>query len=380
MNWTGGQLRRHSDRKGTLSQTQRQNFAKSRQRANDRGSRQPVSFPGFLNLRDELTVDEGTELVEERQDDSSPPLNTPLHNSSKHRFLQNPDWAAVSLSRPLSIKFAPVEEVERFGKRRRLNDADRQRLSTAYGRPIPALFHSRRKAQRLSSERDVYSSGQIQIQIDGQPTGLHLQSNIISEITPSHHSSESIMLGQSISAPPHSSAHTHQQVKVKSPWQGLDGLRSSLDYPANASRASRAPLDNPRNNHTTRCNIHDQNAGSTQRNRQTLTPPGATNPSLPRPFTIDGQVLTKQRGLDSYSDTDQHDISRSLSLVSTLIAFPLNETQHASSWRPEPRLIDTPLTNHPSHDTDFSGLPEAKGVRVFGQLVRLNTDAGISTF
>lgn len=327
---------------------------------------------------------------------SSPPLNTPLHNSSKHRFLQNPDWAAVSLSRPLSIKFAPVEEVERFGKRRRLNDADRQRLSTAYGRPIPALFHSRRKAQRLSSERDVYSSGQIQIQIDGQPTGLHLQSNIISEITPSHHSSESIMLGQSISAPPHSSAHTHQQVKVKSPWQGLDGLRSSLDYPANASRASRAPSTIPetiilqdatftspsgisirdRSFH----NMNSQNAGSTQRNRQTLTPPGATNPSLPRPFTIDGQVLTKQRGLDSYSDTDQHDISRSLSLVSTLIAFPLNETQHASSWRPEPRLIDTPLTNHPSHDTDFSGLPEAKGVRVFGQLVRLNTDAGISTF
>lgn len=72
MNWTGGQLRRHSDRKGTLSQTQRQNFAKSRQRANDRGSRQSVSFLGFLNLRDELTVDEGTELVEERQDESVP--------------------------------------------------------------------------------------------------------------------------------------------------------------------------------------------------------------------------------------------------------------------------------------------------------------------
>jgi hypothetical protein len=70
MNWTGGQLRRHSDRKGILSQTQRQNFAKSRQRANDLGSRQPVSLPGFLDLRDELTVDEGTELVEEKQDES----------------------------------------------------------------------------------------------------------------------------------------------------------------------------------------------------------------------------------------------------------------------------------------------------------------------
>ncbi|KAJ5965767.1 hypothetical protein N7481_012481 [Penicillium waksmanii] len=289
MNWTGGQLRRHSDRKGILSQFQRQNFAKSRQRANDRGSRQPVTFPGFLNLRDRLTVDEGTELVEEKQDDSSPPLNIPLHNPSKHRFLQSSDWAAVSLSRPLSIKFAPAEEVERFGKRRKLNDADRQRLSAVNGRPIPALFHSRRKARRLSSERDIYLSDQIQIQIDGQPTDLHRQSNIRPEITPSHRSSESIILGQSISAAPRSSAHTHQQDKLKSPWQGLGGLRSSLDYPTNASRAlstipetiilQDATFTTPsgitvrgRSFHK----INNQNTKSTQRNRQTLTPPGGT--------------------------------------------------------------------------------------------------------
>jgi hypothetical protein len=323
---------------------------------------------------------------------SSPPLNTPLHNPSKHRFLQSPEWAAVSLSRPLNIKFAPVEEVERFGKRRKLNDADRQRLSTANGGPIPGLFHSRRKARRFSSERDVYSSDQIQIQIDGQLTDLHRQSNIRPDITPSHRSPGSIILGQSISASPRSSAHTHQQNKLKSSWQRLDGLRSSHDYPANASRSpSTIPetiifqdatfttpsgitiRDRPFHN------MNSQNARSTQRNRHTLTPPGATNPILPRPFAIDDQVLTDQRGMDSYSDTDQHDISRSLSLVSTLIAFPLNETQHVSSWRPEPRLIDTPLTNYPSRDTYFSGLPEPKGVRVFGQLVRLSTDAGIST-
>ncbi|CAI7575129.1 unnamed protein product [Penicillium pancosmium] len=389
MNWTGGRLRRHSDRKGILSHTQRQNFAKSRQRVNDRGSRQPVSFPGFLDLRDELTMDD-TELVEEKQDD--PPLNNPFHNPSKHRFLQSPDWAAVSLSRPLSIKFAPVEEVKRFGKRRKLNDADRQRLSTANGRPIPALFHSRRKARRLPSEQDAYSSDQIQIQIDGQPTDLHRQSNIRPEITPSHHSSESISLGQSISAAPRSSAHNHQQDKLKSPWQGLNGLRSSLDYPANASRAPStipetiilqdATFTSPSGitiRHRPFHNMNIQNAKSTQLSRQTLTPPEATNRILPRPFSIEDQVLTKQRGLDSYSDTAKHDISRSLSLVSTLIAFPLDETQHVSSWRPKPRLIDTPLTNHPSPDTGFSGHPDPEGVRVFGQLVRLNTDAGIST-
>jgi hypothetical protein len=330
---------------------------------------------------------------------SSPPLNTPLHNPSKHRFLQIPDWAAVSLSRPLNIKFTPVEEFERFGKRRKLNDVDRQRLSTADGRLIPALFRSRRNARQFSSERDAFASDQIQIQIDGQPTDLHQQSNISPEITPSHRSSQSIILGQSIPAVPHSSSHYHQQVKPKTVWQGLSSLRSGFDCPANASRApSTIPetiilqddmefttpsgvTSRDRQFH----NINSQHTKSTQRIRQTLTPPRPTNPNLPRHFAIDDQVLTEQRDQDSYLNTNQHDISRSPSLVSTLIAFPLNEarihsTQNASSWRPEPRLMDTPITNHPSHDTDFEGPPEPKGVRVFGQLFRMNTDAGISIF
>lgn len=49
MNWTGGQLHR-SARQGTLSKTQKQNFAKSRQLAVDRASRQPSPFRGFSNL------------------------------------------------------------------------------------------------------------------------------------------------------------------------------------------------------------------------------------------------------------------------------------------------------------------------------------------
>lgn len=47
MNWTGGQLHR-SARQGTLSKTQRQNFAKSRQVALDRASRHLTTFHGFI--------------------------------------------------------------------------------------------------------------------------------------------------------------------------------------------------------------------------------------------------------------------------------------------------------------------------------------------
>lgn len=52
MNWTGGQLRRHSAQKGILTKTQKKNFAKSRQLIDDdRLSRQVISFPSFLDRR-----------------------------------------------------------------------------------------------------------------------------------------------------------------------------------------------------------------------------------------------------------------------------------------------------------------------------------------
>jgi hypothetical protein len=45
MNWTGGQLRRHSARQGILSKTQNQKFGKSRQQASN-APRQPSTFRG----------------------------------------------------------------------------------------------------------------------------------------------------------------------------------------------------------------------------------------------------------------------------------------------------------------------------------------------
>jgi hypothetical protein len=52
MNWTGGQLRRHSARQGILSKTQRQNFAKSRQEESNRVPRQPSTFCGVADPND----------------------------------------------------------------------------------------------------------------------------------------------------------------------------------------------------------------------------------------------------------------------------------------------------------------------------------------
>lgn len=86
----------------------------------------------------------------------------------KRQLLSQPDWAAVSATRPLEIAFTPVEEIERFGKRRKLNDNDRRRLtanpygaSNFFGPP-----ESHRRKRNPSSVIDSIEN--IHIEIDGQ--------------------------------------------------------------------------------------------------------------------------------------------------------------------------------------------------------------------
>lgn len=86
----------------------------------------------------------------------------------KHQLLQDPDWAAVSAARPLEIAFAPPEEIERFGKRRKLDDRDRKRLSAAHGgRPLPSLLRAREIDALWNTDLE-----RLQICINGHPVGV----------------------------------------------------------------------------------------------------------------------------------------------------------------------------------------------------------------
>lgn len=395
MNWTGGQLRRHSAHKGVLSKIQRHNFAKSRQLANDRSSRKPVSFPCFLSRRDEFGLDDLTEVQEgeKKQEESSPILNTITHRKIHEcSFLQDPDWANLSVSRPLEIKFASPEELERFGKRRKLNDADHQRLSTAINRPALGRFNSRIRAQQRSSKQDMHTLplDQIQIQIDGQPARPHLHSNVSPEITRSNRSSQSMLLSHGAPYAPHLNVPTHQQISPNGPCREFGGLRSNLDTPVRASRAPSTipetiiPQDGkfwtPRripvpNRHT--FNEDSHHTISSQCGGQTITPPTLPKSALPTQFAINNQVLAGRRELGRDSSVDKQSNSRSPSLVSTLLAFPVDATrlsssQNASNWLPEPRIIGTRITNYPFSGVDTNDF--SNGVRVFGQLVRLGTE------
>ncbi|KAJ5153489.1 uncharacterized protein N7482_009967 [Penicillium canariense] len=208
MNWTGGQLRRHSGRHNILSKSQRQNSAKSGQLASNRVFRQPSpvrGVPDRASWDDDAICRAGQGTVREEAQDHlktmrpSLPLLAGIASADgtngldtlKRRLLQDPDWAAVSAARPLQVALTPADEIERFGKRRKLNQADRKRLSAAHGsRTTNAFSRTHWRDKHASSERDT--PAQIKIWITGQAVGQRLGTS--PEVASNRLSSQSMLL------------------------------------------------------------------------------------------------------------------------------------------------------------------------------------------
>ena len=325
---------------------------------------------------------------------SSPLLNTSHETSRKQRFLQSSDWAAVSLSCPLDIKFTPAEEVEQFGKRRKLNEADHKRLSTQAGRITQGRFQSRINARRRSPERDTSSLNRIQIHIDGRLACPHPGSDVSPEIVPNRGSSQSMLLGHYVPAMNRSPyAQAYERTNYRNQWQNIGAYNPS---PNKLTEVPRTPstipetviLQNAQFVTPSRIAAHPSPfhtlnypiMSSYRYTRHPNTLPTPTNP-LPRHLTVDEAVLSEQIYPNIDCDTDQQPISRSPSLVSTLVAFPnMNKTQISANQIPsrrmsQPREINDQVTNDPFYVTNGTG--SSQGVRVFGQLVRLNTKAEV---
>ncbi|OOQ86468.1 hypothetical protein PEBR_21208 [Penicillium brasilianum] len=206
MNWTGGQLRRHSARQSILSKTQKQNFARSRQQASNRVPGQPSTFRGVPgpNIGDNDRLDDKTAcrdrqmMEEDAQNHTTLPSLRPLAgsvsagstlhlNTLKRRLLQDPDWAAVSAARPLEVTFASAQDAERFGKRRRLTETDRERLSATHGNQRTLAFPKSDDWRENENALD-----RIQIRITGQPSSQHLQNGQGLQTPPNRHASHDL--------------------------------------------------------------------------------------------------------------------------------------------------------------------------------------------
>lgn len=119
-------------------------------------------------------------------------------NDLKRQLLKESDWAAVSVTRPLELAFTSAQEIERFGKRRKLNDQDRKRLVEANTNgttffELPEQRRARHPSYVIDSIED------IQIEINGRPVGRSTDS---SGVAINSLSSQSMLLDHEGSAVP----------------------------------------------------------------------------------------------------------------------------------------------------------------------------------
>jgi hypothetical protein len=270
----------------------------------------------------------------------------------KRRLLQNPDWAALSAARPLEVAFTSAQEAEHFGKRSRLTETDRKRLSATHGNQTILAFP---KAQ-YSTDKGNYL-GQIQIKITGQPVGQHSQ------------------VSQGIHTPP--DRYTNHDFP-RSPH--LLGSRLSANAPYSARWRS---------------DLSD-----------TAAPPSTTESSIQRRrhFTIEEKVLGEQpdhgpRFSSSYQPQREPSCSPTETLPASpaLIATDSLSTTGTQSWLPQPtrrafpsspllsrsEAVDAPtrvshVTSHSQNSSDpltrrAEETCPAKPVKIFGQFVRMRS-------
>lgn len=224
----------------------------------------------------------------------------------KRQLLQDPDWAAVSAARPLEMAFTPAEEIERFGKRRKLNDHDRQRLSAAYSHQSLSGLATLSRKDRDASPGDVRLD-QIKIRIDGCPAGLNSSSQGKSTNVPS---SQSMLLDHETSLISHPSGRESESLKPECAWVAKSS-RLSLqprysqpmleEFLAGIRRTSVSEVTEPFDNvipgapetkkFSANSSPYRSQVKSDRIECQSLI--AVDQPRQPQDFTIDDQVLPK---------------------------------------------------------------------------------------
>ncbi|KAJ5651859.1 hypothetical protein N7507_009285 [Penicillium longicatenatum] len=357
MNWTGGQLHRHSACPGVLSKTRRQNFAKSRKLTTSRASAQPPPFCGFP---DELSKDDTEEIAKANQttEPGEPSSAKNLSNNRlgilKRRLLQQPDWAAVSVARPLEFRFASVKENGQFARRRKLTDPDQKRLSTNGNPTLPKGFK-----RRLPISEDI-GLGHVKIRIDGQLVGSPSDDTRV--LSNDNLSSSSMLLN---SEPPVLFQPEIQGSSPVPPWKVSSGglsLQPSHDHaplrreePDIPTKTLEAEYSDPAGYDVLRpvaSNIDISN-GSPYRSRVEIDrgttianyPRNTAGSPLPRRrFTIDDQLLEERMRLDTelISPLQLHprsscSLRQAASPSPTLFMSGVSFEPIVSSWLPQPK-------------------------------------------
>ncbi|KAL4783206.1 hypothetical protein BJX76DRAFT_358253 [Aspergillus varians] len=199
MNWTGGRLRRHSEIK---AKSRKQTFGKSSASSKGHGPHQITLFNSLARFQNSeetrgkvnhSSTGNRTSQTLPHQASSNTDTQTTSRLSDrlermKRQLLETTDWAAVGAARPVQVDFVSEEELERFGKRRRLTKDDHERLNTS-----TAAHPGAREEGPL--EGDV--SENLEIRIDGRRPGQQEQA-VNENSNPSNVYSQSMLLNDEL--------------------------------------------------------------------------------------------------------------------------------------------------------------------------------------
>ncbi|RJE21132.1 hypothetical protein PHISCL_06537 [Aspergillus sclerotialis] len=446
MNWTGGRLRRHSsnNKAAALTKIQKQNFAKSKVKSSKDIYHQ-LPFQNFTQFRhfskgtfpdDQVTNKVDGEAAHKSTQQSAPTSisyqQPSFHSNTRHpsqkasrlgrikrQLLDKSDWAVVSASRPLQMTFTPIEELERFGKRRRLTEADKKRLTNYYGSlQAPELIMGR--ARRRDDTPSQAANDDVDIRINGIRAGespARRNGNITSNYT----SSQPMLLDRNSTSPENyprtQEPYTWDDRKPTTKPSLLLSTSSKLSSSRLASMQSRStpdelPILNTRQHNTqilTDSHILQHSPhiiqDSTQMSFDSFIPqqedfPESHSPSNSpnhtpqqdppiRRFTIDDQYLAEQEGLLNISPTTipetknmhTHTVSPTELLQPRSPTLSISSNQR-SPWLPQPKCSIQRFTGRRNNalGTFFTGkIFNQNGFQDFETEQRLNSTEQIKS-
>lgn len=187
-------MRRQSrNRPDSISKIQKQHFARARIKQQESRQNAQVSSIGRTTLsfdgRDSAKqsqshdyqsvscVDQLSHRLGLRQSQSSLPdaryaesgdktseISISYVDLLKKCLLEKKDWVGLSPTRPLQMKFTPIEEKERIGKRRKLSKADEAR-NTAMAKNIPSFARLLHQGARPQTGEGLLKGGDWNFQI-----------------------------------------------------------------------------------------------------------------------------------------------------------------------------------------------------------------------
>ncbi|OJJ44368.1 hypothetical protein ASPZODRAFT_780573 [Penicilliopsis zonata CBS 506.65] len=275
---------------------------------------------------------------------SSPPAIKSTHlKTLKRHLLQQSDWAAVSVTRPLKITSTRADQHEHFGKRRKLTESDRERLG-----PDPVgLFTS----QRGTNRKNTLPRSRWMV------NGLHIGSGGISADTVvpcqkdkydiNDQSSQSMLLDNEEPFPPQESRYEY--------YKRQPSHSNSIQF--NKSAEANLLFDDISNS-------PQYLSQAPQLNKQKL-----------RHFTLDDQILAEQEGrLLAHSSSGRLDWSKYMP------EEPESSSNQLSSWLPEPRdrvpllIYSRPARNSTPSPSTWNGgantsRHDSSPIKLFGQPV-----------